>query len=95
MADLLNDPMVSAGAGLLVLCLLSACAFYIVSRFRDYAADDREDANELLANLREMHSKGDITDEEFRTIKLANQPHPTTDATNTDSQSSNEAESDD
>ena len=42
---------------------------YLVSIFRDYAAEDREDPPKGIANLEEMHAKGDISDEEFRTIQ--------------------------
>ncbi len=94
MADLLDDSMIRAGFGLLVLALLTTIAFYIVSRFRDYNAEDREAADALLANLREMHLQGDITDEEFRTIKLANHPHQVGEATEADSASPDDGSND-
>lgn len=70
MPDFLATPTVQAGVSVLVLCILIATSFYVVASFRDYAAQDQETADEMLANLREMHLKGDISDEEFRTIKL-------------------------
>ncbi|NND99804.1 MAG: hypothetical protein HKN47_20990 [Pirellulaceae bacterium] len=90
MPDFFDDPVVSVGVGLLVLSGLCAIAFYVVSNFRDYAVDDREDAKEMLANLREMHLKGDITDEEFRTIKAANHSHLHGATKNSDSNSSDD-----
>jgi len=42
---------------------------YVVSKWRGTADDDNVGASQLLTNYREMHSKGELTDEEFRTIK--------------------------
>lgn len=69
MSKWLEDPNVQLVAGLLVLCILTAIGFSLVSRFRDYAAQDRDIAVDALANLEEMHRKGDISEEEFRTIQ--------------------------
>ncbi len=69
MPDFFTSPAVQAGAAVLVLCVLTAVGFYVVSIFRDYAAEDREDPPKGIANLEEMHAKGDISDEEFRTIQ--------------------------
>ncbi len=69
MSDLSTTTALQAGAGLLVLCVLIAGAFYLLSSFRDYAAEDKEDTEEVLSKLKEMHLKGDISDEEFRTIQ--------------------------
>ena len=41
----------------------------IVQRFRGGAADKALDANELITNFQEMHSRGDITDADYRKIK--------------------------
>ena len=46
-----------------------------MASFRDYAAQDREEPDDALANLREMHRNGDITDEEFRTIQATTHSH--------------------
>ena len=48
---------------------LIAVGAYAVSKWRDATEDDTNTASELLTNFREMHSRGDLTDEEFRTIK--------------------------
>ncbi|MBC19064.1 MAG: hypothetical protein CMJ74_02235 [Planctomycetaceae bacterium] len=48
---------------------LIAIGAYAVSKWRDATDDDTNSASELLTNFREMHSRGDLTDEEFRTIK--------------------------
>ncbi|MFK8114129.1 MAG: hypothetical protein AB8B91_18145 [Rubripirellula sp.] len=69
MPEFLTTPTVQAGAAVLVLCVLIAAGFYLMASFRDYAAEDRETSEDVLVNLSEMHLKGDISDEEFRTIK--------------------------
>ena len=69
MSEWLEDPNVQLVAGLVVLCILTAIGFSLVSRFRDYAAHDRDTAVDALANLEEIHLKGDISEEEFRTIQ--------------------------
>ena len=69
MSDVFETPYVRIGVSVLVLCFLIAAGFYLVSIFRDYAADDQEDTSDVLANLEEMHRKGDISDQEFRTIQ--------------------------
>lgn len=69
MSDVFANPAVRAGAAVVVLCVLIAGGFYLLSIFRDYAAQDRETSNDVLSNLREMNRRGDISDEEFRTIQ--------------------------
>ena len=71
MMELLSDPAVKAGLALLVLIIVSAAAFFLVSRLRDYTSGDRESSDECLLNLEEMRLKGDISEEEFRTIQAA------------------------
>lgn len=75
MTDVFADPAVRAGASVLILCVLIAAAFFVMAIFRDYTAQDRENPEEVLANLREMHLKGDISDEEFRTIQSTTHSH--------------------
>lgn len=69
MSDVFANPAVRAGAAVVVLCVLIAGGIYLLSIFRDYAAQDRERSADVLANLREMNRRGDISDEEFRTIQ--------------------------
>ena len=53
----------------LILAIMIALAVLVVRRFRSYAVEDKGTTLDLLTNFREMSSKGDITDAEFRTIK--------------------------
>ncbi len=76
MQEVFANPTVRAGAAVLVLCVLIFVGFYFVSIFRDYAAEDRETPPDVLANLEEMHRKGDISEAEFRTIQATTHRQP-------------------
>ena len=76
MSDFFTNPTLQAGAGILVLAVMIALAFYLLSSFRDYAAEDKEPIDGALANLQEIHRKGDISDEEFRTIEATSHRQP-------------------
>ncbi len=52
-----------------VLAMLIALAVYLLGRFRGRAEDDQPAASELLTKFREVHTRGGLSDEEFRTIK--------------------------
>ena len=55
------------GVGMLIALVIAGAI--VVQRFRGGAADKALDANELFANFEEMHSRGDITDADYRKIK--------------------------
>jgi hypothetical protein len=67
--DLLTTPTLQAVAGMLILCVLIAVAFNLVSRFRDYAVEDRYNADSVMANFQEMLRRGEITAAEYRNIQ--------------------------
>ena len=75
MEQLLADPRLRAMLLFAGMLLLIAIGVYVVGRFRDSSDEDQVATANTLANFREMHAKGDLSDEEFRTIKtrLANQ----------------------
>ena len=52
-----------------VLAVLLVFAYFFVLRFRDNAVEDESDTNELLSNFRELHERGTLSEEEYRTIK--------------------------
>jgi hypothetical protein len=66
--DVWEMPWARAVAGVVVLCILIAFGFYVVSRYRDYAAKDRRAPYFDDSNLQEMLRRGDISEAEFRTI---------------------------
>lgn len=65
-AEVAYADAVKAAAGLAVVL---AVGFYLVGKFRGaYRQSDVVDTN-LLSNFRELHSRGELSDEEYRTIK--------------------------
>lgn len=71
MTELLSDPAVKAGLAVVVLLVVSAIALQMVLRFRDSAREDPDITAEALSNLEEMRLKGELSEEEFRTIQPA------------------------
>lgn len=55
--------------GLAVLAVLVAVAVYVISKIRPHSAQHEPDTHELLSKFRELHSRGGLSDEEYRTIK--------------------------
>ncbi len=52
-----------------VLAVLLAIGIYVVGQIRAKALQQELSASELMTKFREMHSRGVLSDEEFRTIK--------------------------
>ena len=70
----LMDRLLEAGAEFLVLwaailASLVAVAIYVIKKVRDKAVQKEPTASELLSKFRELHSRGGLSDAEFRTIK--------------------------
>jgi hypothetical protein len=68
-SDVWTIPWTRAVACIVVLCILIAVGFYVVSTFRDYADNDRPAPYFANSNLQEMLRRGDISEAEFRTIQ--------------------------
>ena len=56
------------------LAMLLAVGVYVIGKVRGASAQHEPSASELLSKCRESHSRGEISDEEFRTIKTTLQP---------------------
>ena len=52
-----------------ILAALLLIGFWIRTRFRENASENAADPEELLVLYEEMRRQGDLTDEEFRSIK--------------------------
>lgn len=91
MQDFFASPSVRVGIVMLVLCVLIGFGFYLVSIFRGYADEDHQDPTDPLANLEEMHRKGDISDQEFRKLKSRTHRPPAAPSSVDDSTSPEEA----
>ena len=69
MERLLNSDAEQLVIWFAVLATLLAVGVYVVRRVRAAPAQREPSASELLSKCRESHSRGELTDEEFRTIK--------------------------
>jgi uncharacterized membrane protein len=52
-----------------VLAAISALAVWVIGKIRAEPVQQEPTASELLSNFRELHSRGELSDAEFRTIK--------------------------
>jgi uncharacterized membrane protein len=52
-----------------VLAVLVTVAWYLIGKIRPKSAQKERRASEWLSKCRESHSQGELSDEEFRTIK--------------------------
>jgi hypothetical protein len=55
--------------GIAILLILLKVANYVIEKIRPKPAQKEHPAHEMLLKFSEMHSKGVLSDEEFRTIK--------------------------
>jgi uncharacterized membrane protein len=51
------------------VAVLVAVGIYVVAKVRRSFTESGPDAHELITNFRELHSQGELSDEEYRTIK--------------------------
>ncbi|MBX3412750.1 MAG: hypothetical protein KF708_08685 [Pirellulales bacterium] len=68
-AEFLQTPGARVVFWLAVLAALLVLGFYVVGRVRESIREKGPTTSDLLSNFREMHGKGVLADEEFRTIK--------------------------
>lgn len=52
-----------------VVLFIIAVGIYILGKFRGGAEKDTPITSELISTFRELHEQGDLSDEEYRTIK--------------------------
>lgn len=69
MSDFLQGAAPQAIITLAVGAALVVVGIYVIGYFRRLRHEKPLSANELISNFREMHAKGKLSDEEFRTIK--------------------------
>jgi uncharacterized membrane protein len=87
MTDLFRQPLFTAALWFAVIFALLALAVAALRRFRGDAADDRPTANELLTKFRELHARGGLSDDEYRTIKTKLATQLQTEITHSDQKS--------
>jgi uncharacterized membrane protein len=69
MTELFRHPLSWAALMFAAILVLLALAIVVVRRFRGDAVDDQPGPNELLAKFRDLHARGGLSDDEYRTIK--------------------------
>lgn len=69
--EVLGTPLARVVLMVAVLVILLLIGFYVVRKFRDHISRDEPGAKELLSNFEEIHQRGTLSDEEYRTIKTA------------------------
>lgn len=65
----LHDSLIEAALLFAAIFVLTAIAIAVARRYRGRAVHDQLDRRQLLSNFRELHDRGGLSDEEFRTIK--------------------------
>ena len=69
MTELFRHPLLQAALWFAVIFALLALAVVALRRWRGGAADDQPRPSELLTKFRELHGRGGLSDDEYRTIK--------------------------
>ncbi len=69
LAESLRDHGWELAVGVGVLLLITLAGFYLMRRWRDRAGDDENQPGELMTKFREMRSRGELDETEYRTIK--------------------------
>lgn len=69
MLEFFRHPLSVATFWFAAIFVILALAVALVRRFRGSAADDQPGSSILLTKFRELHSRGGLSDDEYRTIK--------------------------
>jgi uncharacterized membrane protein len=69
MPNFLNTPAAHAILWLAVCAALMAVGIYVVLKVRQTLSESEAKTHDLISNFRELHSQGELSDEEYRTIK--------------------------
>jgi uncharacterized membrane protein len=69
MWDYLRTSSAQLTLGVAAVAILVAVGIYVVGRVKSSFREDGISTNEMLTNFRELHSRGELSDVEYRTIK--------------------------
>ncbi len=69
MTELFRHPLSQAALWFAVIFALTALAFLVLRKWRGSAYEGQPTASELLTKFRELHGRGGLSDDEYRTIK--------------------------
>lgn len=62
-------PVAEAAAMLALVLAMGAGVFWLMKRLRDVDVNDGPDASGMLTKFRDLHTRGGLSDDEYRTIK--------------------------
>ena len=69
MAELFGDPWVQAVSLLGVIFAITVAGLYVVRKFRVRAESTEPVTSDLTSTFRDLHSEGQLSEEEYRTIR--------------------------
>jgi uncharacterized membrane protein len=69
MPDFLQSAAAQAVIWLAICAALVAVGIYVVMKVRQTLSENEAKTHELISDFRELHSQGELSDEEYRTIK--------------------------
>jgi hypothetical protein len=69
MPEFFNEPLLRAALWFAAIFALLALAIAALRKWRGGSADDRPSSSELLTKFRELHVRGTLSEDEYRTIK--------------------------
>ncbi|MHB1036892.1 MAG: hypothetical protein ACYC35_19545 [Pirellulales bacterium] len=64
-----QSPVAQAILGLVVVLLAVCVGIYVGGKLRGQSRKEQLTTHELLSNFRELHSRGQLNDSEYRTIR--------------------------
>ena len=67
--DVLGTPTGGVGGGVTAIAMLCAVGAYVVGKIRRQVRESDPGPSDFITNFRELHSQGELSDEEYRTIK--------------------------
>jgi uncharacterized membrane protein len=69
MSDFWEDPLVSIVLLAAATAIFIAVGVYVIGRVRRQTIDREPPASQLITKFQELHAKGELSDQEYRTIK--------------------------
>jgi len=69
MPEFVRHPLLQAALWFASILVLLALGILFLRKWRGDAANDQQDPSELLTKFRELHLRGSLSDDEYRTIK--------------------------
>ena len=69
MAEFLASPLANVILLLAITAISVAVGVYVIGRVRASLGDQEVPASDLLTKFEDLHSQGELSDEEYRTIK--------------------------